>query len=190
MNRGTYNEVKINWDLKLGGMNPIFGSHSYYRYLCWGFFLSDWFGKKGLSTYILLARQSQEFSIEILFLGSKWAKKFLREAASHFNPQSNRQEKRRGLQITVKELAATDKNYPDLSLSNGEMGVHHERSLGNHMQTCREYWLNAFISKKFLLSASLNSYLSCTLRCCFGIHNEEMCNVSCPWILPRRSRQV
>lgn len=74
-------------------------------------------------------------------------KKSLREAASHFNPQSNRQEKRRGLQITVKERCATDKNYPDLSLSNGEMGVHHERSLGNHMQTCREYWLNAFISK-------------------------------------------
>lgn len=103
--------------------------------------------KIGLSTYILLARESQEFYIEILFLGSKWARESLRGAASHFNPQSNRQEKRRGLQITVKELCATDKNYPDLSLSNGEMGVHYERSLGNRIQTCREYWLNAFISK-------------------------------------------
>lgn len=101
----------------------------------------------GLSTQILLAGQSQGFYVKILFLGSKQAKESLREGvSSHFNPQGNRQEKRRALQIAV-ELHATDENYPDLSLSNGEMSAFHAMSLGNHIQTCREYWLNAFISK-------------------------------------------
>jgi len=51
------------------------------------------------------------------------------------------------LQIAVEKLYATAENYPDLSLSNGEMGALHATSLGNHIQICREYWFNAFISK-------------------------------------------
>lgn len=136
----------------------------------------------GLSTQIPLAGQSQGFCVEILFLGSKWAKESLREAAfSHFNPQGNRQEKRRALQIAVEELHATAENYPDLSLSNGEMGALHSTSLGNHIQTCREYWFKAFISKNSscLLHQMLTFHvlcraaLVCAMKRCVTPHAPE-----------------
>lgn len=97
-----------------------------------------------LSTQILLAGQSQGVYVEILFLGSKWAREFSKKQLVLTSIPKAIGNEREDL---CKSLHATAENYPDLSLGNGEMGALHAMSLGNHMQTCREYWFNAFISK-------------------------------------------
>lgn len=161
-------------------------------------FFNYWSGKMGLSTQILLAGQSQRFYMEVVFLGSKWARESLREvASSHFNPQGNGKERNRALQIAIEKLYSVTENYPDLSSSNSEMGALHTMSLDSHIQRMHDHIQSHAenTGSMFLLTKIPTAWFTkhlplCNMWCCFDIHDEEMCNASCPRIPPKRSTQV